>query len=282
MLLSDFIRRSTSMLSGIYPSLEARGIVLMLCQERLGVKSYTHIIEPGYEVTSAVLPRLEDDLRRLSAGEPIQYVLGYAEFCGRRFRVCPSVLIPRPETEQLVSEAVSFICDKGRSCRVLDLCTGSGCIAWSVFLESPGTEVVAVDISDEALGVARSQFAGASPRFVKADVLAGGEGFEYGDFDLVLCNPPYVMESEKLAMRTNVLDYEPGLALFVPDSDPLLFYRAVAVWARRFLRPDGMGLVEINESLGPQTAEVFRRAGYKKTRILQDFRSKYRFVMFGD
>ncbi len=282
MLLSAFIRRGTAKLSGIYPSPEARGIVLMLCQERLGVKSYTHIIEPGYEIPAGALPGLESELERLASGEPIQYVLGYAEFCGHRFHVCPSVLIPRPETEQLVSEAVSLIRSKGGSCRVLDLCTGSGCIAWSVLLESPGTEVVAVDISDEALGVARGQFAGASPRFVKADVLAGGEGFECGDFDLVLCNPPYVMESEKLAMRTNVLDYEPGLALFVPDSDPLLFYRAVAVWARRFLRPDGMGLVEINESLGPQTAEVFRSAGYKKTRILQDFRSKYRFVMFGD
>ena len=252
----------------------------MLCQERLGVKSYTHIIEPGYEVPSSALPGLEDDLRRLSAGEPVQYVLGYAEFCGRRFHVSPSVLIPRPETEQLVSEAVSFLVSAGRSCRVLDLCTGSGCIAWSVFLEADGTEMVGVDISDAALEVARGQFPGPAPKFVKADVLSGGEGFDEGTFDLILCNPPYVMESEKLAMRTNVLDHEPWLALFVPDSDPLLFYRAVAAWARRFLRPGGIGLVEINESLASQTESVFKGAGYGKTEIIRDFFSKYRFVKF--
>lgn len=191
-----------------------------------------------------------------------------------------SVLIPRPETEQLVSEAVSILLSWERPCRVLDLCTGSGCIAWSVFLEVPGTEVVAVDISDAALDVARSQFDGPSPRFVKADVLSGPEGFDEGLFDLVLCNPPYVMESEKSAMRANVLNYEPGLALFVPDADPLVFYRAVAQWARRFLRHGGTGLVEINESLGPQTEAVFKDAGYKETQIVRDFFSKYRFVKF--
>lgn len=252
----------------------------MLCGERLGVSSYTHIIEPGYEIPSSAQAGLESDMGRLADGEPIQYVLGYAEFCGHRFHVCPSVLIPRPETEQMVSEAVSFLLSKDRPCRVLDLCTGSGCIAWSVFLEVKGTDVVAVDISDEALEVARSQFPGASPRFVKADVLSGGEGFDEGSFDLVLCNPPYVMESEKAAMRTNVLGHEPGLALFVPDRDPLLFYRAAAVWSSRFLRPDGLGLVEINESLGPQTEAVFKEAGYEKTEILRDFFSKYRFVKF--
>lgn len=280
MLLSAFIRCGTERLSAIYPSPEAKGIVLMLCEERLGVKSYTHIIEPGYEIPGDALPALESDMDRLAAGEPVQYVLGHADFCGRRFKVNQSVLIPRPETEQLVSEAVSILLSGERPCRVLDLCTGSGCIAWSVFLEVPGTEVVAVDISDAALEVARGQFDGPSPRFVKADVLSGPEGFDEGLFDLVLCNPPYVMESEKSAMRTNVLNYEPGLALFVPDADPLVFYRAVAQWAGRFLRHGGTGLVEINESLGPQTEAVFKDAGYKETQIVRDFFSKYRFVKF--
>ncbi len=253
----------------------------MLCEERLGTKSYTHIIEPQLEVPSDSLSALEADMKRLESGEPIQYVLGYADFCGRRFKVSPSVLIPRPETEQLVSEAVSFLMSRERPCRVLDLCTGSGCIAWSIFYEVPGTEVVAVDISEEALGIARGQFEGPSPRFVKADVLQGGEGFEEeGTFDLITCNPPYVMESEKSAMRKNVLDYEPDIALFVPDSDPLLFYRAVSQWARRFLRPDGVGVVEINESLGERTKAVFEDAGYGNTRIMHDFFSKHRFVKF--
>ena len=281
MLLSAFIKDGIERLSSLYPSPEARGIVLWLCEERLGVKNYTHIVEPLYEITPEEQLGLDADMERLAKGEPIQYVLGYAEFCGRRFKVNPSVLVPRPETEQMVSEAVSLLLSRERPCRVLDLCTGSGCIAWSVALEVPGTEVVAVDISDAALDVARSQFDVApSPIFIKADVLGGGLGFCHGSFDIVICNPPYVRDSERAGMRTNVLDYEPSLALFVPDSDPLVFYRAVAEWAVRLMRPDGVGLVEINESLGPQTEAIYRNAGYAKTQIIRDIFSKYRFVKF--
>ncbi len=252
----------------------------MLCEESLAVKNYTHIIEPQYEIPAAQLPGLEDELRRLSEGEPVQYVLGFAEFCGRRFRVSPAVLIPRPETELLVAEAVSQLLSRERQCRVLDLCTGSGCIAWSLALEVPGTEVVAVDISGQALALAKTQFDAPGPLFVKADVLDSGQDFDCGVFDLLVCNPPYVRESEKALMRPNVLEHEPALALFVPDSDPLLFYRAVSRWAQRFLRPDGTALVEINEALGPETEAVFRDAGLAKTEIIRDFASKSRFVRF--
>ncbi len=280
MLLSGFIRSATSALETLYPSPEARGLVLMLCADLLGVKSYTHIVEPQYEIPQDLLPALREEVRRLAEGEPIQYVLGYAEFCGRRFRVNPSVLVPRPETETLVAEAVAFLHSCGRPCRVLDLCTGSGCIAWSILLEVPGTEVVAADISEDALNVARSQFDGPSPLFVKADVLDTEQDFGHGLFDLVVCNPPYVMESEKSSMRVNVLEHEPPLALFVPDGDPLLFYRAAARWSQRFLRPGGAGIVEINESLGPETESVFRDAGYSKTSIIRDIFSKDRFVRY--
>ena len=253
----------------------------MLCEERLGVKSYTHIVEPGYEIPADRLAELKGELGRLAAGEPIQYVLGYADFCGRRFRVNPSVLIPRPETELLVSEAVSELLARERPCRALDLCTGSGCIAWSLALEVRGTEVVAVDISDDALAVARSQFEEeAGPLFVKADVLDTEQPFGHGEFDVLVCNPPYVMDSERARMRPNVLEHEPGLALFVPDSDPLKFYRAAARWAQRFLRADGVGIVEINEALGSGTEAVFREAGFGKTQIIRDFASKFRFVKF--
>ena len=252
----------------------------MLCEERLGVKSYTHIVEPGLEIPAERLPELEGELRRLAAGEPIQYVLGYADFCGRRFRVSPAVLIPRPETELLVGEAVSELLSRQRPCRALDLCTGSGCIAWSLALEVRGTEVVAADISDDALEVARSQFGEAGPLFVKADVLDTEQPFGHGEFDLLVCNPPYVMESERARMRPNVLEHEPGLALFVSDSDPLKFYRAAARWAQRFLCADGVGIVEINEALGPETEAVFRGAGFEITQIIRDFASKSRFVKF--
>ena len=283
MLLADFIRRGTTSLESLYPSPEARGLVLMLCAERLGVERYTHIVEPQTPVPADREAGLEDDLQRLCAGEPIQYVLGFAEFCGRRFSVGPGVLIPRPETEQLVAEAVTVL--RGRPTpRVLDLCTGSGCIAWSIALDIPGSEVVGVDLSKTALGYARTQsFAGVTgipPRFLQADVLDMEQDFSYGPFDLVVSNPPYVMERERAQMRPNVLEHEPALALFVPDDDPLLFYRAVARWAQRFLVADGVGLVEINEALGPETAALFSSLGLKNVQILRDFAEKPRFIRF--
>ena len=284
MLLAEFIRESVQALEKLYPSPEARGLVLMLCEERLGVRSYTHIVEPLFEIPEAELPGLKADMSRLAAGEPIQYVLGNTEFCGRKFKVAPSVLIPRPETGQLVDESLKLLAAMGRPAKVLDLCTGSGCIAWSVALGAPGVSVTATDISEPALALARSQFedvpSGANaPEFVCSDLLGGCREI-CGCFDLLLSNPPYVMEKEKAAMRRNVLDHEPGIALFVPDDDPLLFYRALASVSLRLLDSSGTGIVEINEALGPETAAVFETAGYKKTEILRDIFGKDRFVRF--
>ena len=307
MLLADFIRDGAARLEKLYPSPEARGLVLMLCRELLGVTNYTHVVEPKTAVPADRLPELEADLARLSAGEPIQYVLGVAEFCDRRFAVGPGVLVPRPETELLVAEAVRTLqeMEPDRAPLVLDLCTGSGCIAWSIALDIRDAEVIGVDLSETALGYARNQFvrdsgssAGMtnnsysgqhyshsgldpeSPSFIQADVLDTEQAFPYGPFDLIVSNPPYVLERERAQMRPNVLDWEPALALFVPDDDPLRFYLAVARWAQRFLRPGGVGLVEINEALGPETAEVFRNAGFKNVQNLPDFYKKVRFVRF--
>ena len=284
MLLAEFIRESVPALEKLYPSPEARGLVLMLCEERLGVRSYTHIVEPLFEIPEAALSGLKADMSRLAAGEPIQYVLGYTEFCGRKFKVGPSVLIPRPETGQLVDESLKLLAAMGRPAKVLDLCTGSGCIAWSVALGAPGVSVTATDISESALALARSQFEDVSsganaPEFVCSDLLGGCREI-CGCFDLLLSNPPYVMEKEKAAMRRNVLDHEPGIALFVPDDDPLLFYRALASVSLRLLDSSGTGIVEINEALGPETAAVFETAGYRKTEILRDIFGKDRFVRF--
>ena len=284
MLLSDFIRSGTARLETLYPSPEARGLVLMLCEELLGVKRYTHIVEPETAVPPEREAELTAGLDRLCAGEPVQYVLGVAEFCGHRFAVGPGVLVPRPETEQLVAEAVRALreMDLDRAPRVLDLCTGSGCIAWSIAKEIRDAEVVGVDLSEEALRYARNQLpsSGASPAFLQADVLDTEQPFPCGPFDLIVSNPPYVLERERAQMRPNVLDWEPGLALFVPDDDPLRFYHAVARWAQRLLRPGGAGLVEINESLGAETAAVFREAGFKNVQILPDFARKNRFIRF--
>lgn len=302
--LKDFIRDSVSALSSVYPVEEAKAAVLALCHEMLGTESYTHVIYPDTTVAEDVLPVLGKAVLRLQKGEPLQYVLGYAEFCGFRFNVTPDVLIPRPETEELcriaVSEAAgltdarSALCGRCASMkemtrlRVLDLCTGSGCIAWTLALSLPGAAVTGADISESALETASSQdlylqaeeLGAIVPRFVRYDVLSGPDGFEPGEFDIILSNPPYVMEGEKAFMRNNVLDYEPSLALFVPDDDPLLFYRSVADFAGKRLRHGGFCLVEINEALGDAAAALFVSAGFSDVAVLMDFRGKNRFVKF--
>lgn len=285
MLLSRFLKEGTASLEALYPLEEARGIVQLLCEHVLGVKSYTHITEPGYCIEEEFLDSLRAAMTRLCAGEPVQYVLGESEFYSRRFRLTPDVLIPRAETELLCREALKLL---RPSSGVLDLCTGSGCIAWTVALESPGTEVLAVDISKAALELAQSQDfssemsgSGAlAPDFIQADILDFQTAFTQRKFDMILSNPPYVMEKEKAAMRKNVLDYEPSIALFVPDNDPLLFYRAVAHWAERLLLPGGCGFVEINEGLGEETASVFRDRGFDSVCVLKDFYEKNRYILF--
>ena len=298
MLLVDFLKEGTQALESLYPAAEARNLVLMLCEELIGTQSYTHIVEPQYVVDKKDEPVLEAGLERLKKGEPVQYVTGVSEFCGRRFHVTPDVLIPRPETELLVREAVKRA-DRIRRMRspygkgaepvrVLDLCTGSGCIAWSVALEVPGVQVVAVDLSEGALQVAKGQDFAAEmkstgalpPVFVRADVLDAQQYLPHGPFDLILSNPPYIREQEKALMRPNVLDFEPEMALFVPDEDPLLFYRAIVTWSQRFLSADGMGLTEINEELGADTQALFTAAGFQDVEQVKDFFDKTRFVFY--
>lgn len=279
MLLRDLISKGTETISQAFPEREAREMVLMFLQHSLGTSRHTHILEPSYEVASEAVAECLAAFDRMAAGEPIQYIIGKAYFYDREFDVTPDVLIPRPETELLVREALNWVRISGRkSMRIADLCTGSGCIAWSMALELPDSDVVAVDISEGALAVASGQkFEGAAPIFMKADVLAcPPEGL--GKFDMILSNPPYVMESEKALMRQNVLGHEPWLALFVSDEDPLLFYRAVASWAKELLNDGGLCLVEINEALGAETAQVFVDAGFHDVEVLQDLNSRDRFV----
>ena len=288
MLLAEFIKASVKDLEGLYPAEEAHKIILLLCESVLGTRSYTHIIEPKYEIDPSRLEQLDGFVTRLCAGEPIQQIVGFSDFCGYRYKVTPDVLIPRPETEMLVRRAVEEAARFSRPVRILDLCTGSGCIAWTLAASVPGAEVVGVDISDPALEVARSQYIGheirekgmMDPVFVKADVLDTEQDFDHGVFDLIVSNPPYVMESEKASMRRNVLEYEPELAIFVPDDDPLVFYRAIARWSERFLAPDGIAMTEINESLGKETEEVFKASGFHHTGIVKDFFYRNRFVVY--
>lgn len=298
MLLAEFVKAGTKALESLYPQKEARSIVLMLCEEVLGTENYTHIVEPEFKIDDKKLPELEAAMERLKKMEPVQYVLGHTEFYGRTFKVDPAVLIPRPETELLCRDAIKLgmrvyrmrspYGKNAEPVRILDLCTGSGCIAWTMALSIPGSRVTAVDISDTALEVAAGQdFASElksketfRPEFIKADVLDSEQEIELGPFDMVLSNPPYIMESEKEDMRRNVLEYEPESALFVPDDDPLLFYRAIARWSQRFMSPDGVGLSEVNESLARQTETVFKAAGYAHTEIVRDLSDKNRYIIY--
>lgn len=288
MFLSDFLSEGLRRLEPLYPAAEARNILSLLCEERLGVKRYTHIVEPGYIIDPELLPSLLKDLDALSLGTPVQYVLGFAEFCGRRFNVNPDVLIPRQETELLCAEASRLCGSMASRPRILDLCTGSGCIAWTLALDNPGAAVTGIDVSEKALTVASGQdFSGEltaseaiAPEFSQFDILRDDIPFPQGSFDILVSNPPYIIESEKASMRRNVLYFEPPLALFVPDADSLLFYRAIARWSSRVLVPGGCGIVEINETLGDQTAGIFLDSGFSGVHILQDFFKKNRFVVY--
>lgn len=287
MLLKDFIKDSVAALSGLYPKEEARSMIMFYCADVLGFPSYQHITEPKTEVPAELLEQAQDDMRRLAASEPLQYVLGYTEFCGRSFKVDHRALIPRVETELLCMKAEEMA-PKKDGLKILDLCTGSGCIAWTLALDLPGAEVVATDLSAEALSLAREQFRRISkkvvrPRFVEADLLdidgtikAAAEP----SFDVITANPPYVMNSEKVEMRPNVLGWEPHMAIFAPDRDPLAFHKAIAVTALRLLAPEGYGIVEINTELAEETAAVFSQAGFSSVEIIRDFFDRPRFVSF--
>lgn len=298
MLLKDLIKEGTDIISSMYPEREAREMVFAYLESVIGTRRHTHIIEPEYQVDDDAASQAVEAFRRMASGEPLQYVTGKAYFYGREFNVTPDVLIPRPETELLCRAVTDFVKMKSEV-RILDLCTGSGCIAWTLALEIPGAQVTAVDISEGALAVASAQdFAdemsrtcAVAPDFLKADVLSchpepslchpeRSEGSFPSHFDIIVSNPPYVMDSEKALMRKNVLDHEPHLALFVPDDDPLLFYRAVAQWALQLLKPGGFGIVEINEALGEETAEIYRRNGFSAVTIIKDLNDKDRFVSF--
>lgn len=292
MLLSELIRIGSGLLVDLYPEREAREMVFAYMESSAGTKRYTHIVEPQYQIADELADKCVSDFRRMASGEPLQYVLNEAWFYGRRFNVTPDVLIPRPETEILCRTVLTDLPDgvfasSGRVPRILDLCTGSGCIAWTLALEMPGSEVIGADISDGALTVAENQdfseemsHTGAlRPRFIKADVLSQPSD-DIGKFDIIVSNPPYVMESEKALMRSNVLEHEPHLALFVSDDDPLIFYRAVAQWALRLLNPGGFGMVEINEALASETEEIFRNLNFNDVRTVKDLNDKDRFVTF--
>ena len=280
-------RQLIAALTPLHGAGEARAIVRMVMEERFGLSQTDLLLGKGTDFSADDLAEWEKIASRLLTGEPVQYVLGHASFCGHRFHVTPDVLIPRPETEELTRMAIEDVRTMIGTCKreqssvnILDLCTGSGCIAVTLALAFPSAQVTGIDVSNTALDIAQSNathLGAGNVTFVQADVL-NCRGAEDKTFDLIVSNPPYVRDSEADEMSRTVLDHEPHLALFVPDDDPLRFYRAIAGIARSSLRPGGYVVVETSSSLARQTAHLFRDEGFCDFEVRTDQFGRERMV----
>lgn len=266
-----------------YEDGEARAIARILIEELFGL-SYTDIVCGATDQLSADdTLRLDTAVRRIEQGEPLQHVLGYADFCGNHFGVNASVLIPRPETEWLVDEGERLMNGASNAApsapkRILDIGTGSGCIAISLKLHLGEAYVEAWDISEEALRTAESNAKAlkAEVAFCKRDALRAEESV--APWDLIVSNPPYICDSERAAMDDNVLLHEPHTALFVPDDDPLRFYRAIARYALRSLSNGGSLLFECNTRYAEATGKMMREMGFEDVTVNDDCFGLPRFV----
>jgi release factor glutamine methyltransferase len=263
-------------LEGYRPE-EARAIVFLLLEHYLLLRR-TDVVAGKPIPTNPPQPDWNELIRRLNRHEPVQHLIGTTEFCGLEFQVSPAVLIPRPETEELIRLIVRDYAETTGELNIIDIGTGSGCIAVTLARFLPQASVLAWDLSPEALEVAQlnARTLLAEVEFEQRDILNVGE--ENRRFECVVSNPPYVTLSEAEHMETNVLRYEPHLALFVEDQDPLLFYKAVAGFGQQHLNANGACFVEINERFGQQTQQVFEERGYRNVQIFKDIHGKERFV----
>lgn len=266
-----------SRLQPYYTAEEVSALSRIVCCDLLGQAPTDYYLGKDIVLSSKKEQELKDILQRLSRFEPLQYIEGRTLFLGREFWVAPGVLIPRPETEELVELMLKEI---PADARILDVGTGSGCIAISLAKELPDALVTAWDVSPEALSVARANARKlqADVRFVECDVLAC-QVDEVGLYDVIVSNPPYVTEAEKADMEPNVLQWEPSLALFVPDDDPLRFYRRIAVLGRDMLADGGRLYFEINRAYGREMVEMLRTMGYVGVRVEKDLSQNDRFVI---
>lgn len=261
-----------------YPDGEARWMVRIIFEKLKGWNRTEMMIRADQEISPFIAGKVDEITRRLLDHEPIQYILGEARFYGLTLNVTPDVLIPRPETEELVDMIVADA--HGRSdLRVMDLCTGSGCIAIALARNLPFAEVTAIDISAKALEVAagNATLTKTTIHFRNADVLSLPRP-DKADMDIIVSNPPYIAESERATMDPNVLDHEPSLALFVPDSDPLKFYRAISSYSRLALRPGGRLYFEINPLFAPQLLSMLEADGWTEITVTPDMQRKQRFI----
>ena len=301
-------------LSEKFPQREAEQLMRILLEDLFGIDLKRQLMDPNLCIDERQHYLLSEAVRRLLEGEPVQYVTGMARFGDLLIKVSPAVLIPRPETEELVqkigtglsrkttiqpchssmgSAAMSFQRGQVREresmdsvaksqkppFRIWDIGTGSGCIAIALAKQFPDAEVIAFDVSDEALQIAKqnAESNDAKVTFVHDDVLHPTSDYFNQPVDLVVSNPPYVCDSERAAMEANVLDWEPDTALFVPDDDPLRFFLKILELAKKQLNPDWQVWFEINERMGEEMLLLCREMGFAEAEVLEDYVGKQRF-----
>ena len=270
-------------LTPLYDAGEAQAIVRTVLDVKYGMTLTDIICGKVNEISADEERKLEEIIIRLQKGEPVQYVLGEADFAGRTFHVEPGVLIPRPETAELcqwIEEDVSSLEADERK-QILDICTGSGCIAITLGLTIPNSEVTGWDISEDALKIAQGNVKLLDAGNVKIeyqDALKLAETSDAGRWNIIVSNPPYICEKEKADMEKNVLEHEPSLALFVPDEDPLKFYRAIAEYASSALKSGGALYFEINPIYEKETREMLLRLDFKDIETKEDAFGKKRMM----
>ncbi|MFI3305775.1 MAG: peptide chain release factor N(5)-glutamine methyltransferase [Rikenellaceae bacterium] len=264
----------------IYGDCEASQIARMIAEELLGWSRMDMLLSQGMDcgVDESVAQRI---LSEIEAGRPVQYIIGEVEFCDMRFKVREGVLIPRPESEELVR----WIVDDARRSEmrggaILDIGTGSGALAIALSRELVSYSVTALDISQEAIGMASENRDNLAPSvaIIEGDALRGVENYTSCSYDIIVSNPPYIPRSEEADMRVNVTKYEPHIALFVPDDDPLLFYRAIARSAAKLLTPNGRLYYEIHENFAAATKDMLEAEGFARVEIRVDINDKERMI----
>ena len=280
--MQNTINKLKQSLSPLYDSREMTAIIALLFEDVCGLSRLDMLMNPNIVLSEEKSEILSCYAEMLAEGVPVQQVLGYEYFLGRRFEVNPDVLIPRPETAELVDWIVS---EAPIGVNVLDVGTGSGCIAISLAALINNSRVFAYDLSTKALKTAilnAERLNISNVTFVHKDILESqNERFEHpnvDNFDIIVSNPPYIMHKEKSEMSANVLDYEPHLALFVPDSDPLLFYRAIGNYGLKNLRHGGRLYFEINAALGRETCQLLESLGYRDIILRKDLNGLDRMI----
>ncbi len=269
MTLSEFKQIFLEKLIPLYGTNEAQSLFRILINHFLGLRPVDLILQKDKKLTETQYEQLANRLERLVEEEPIQYILGETEFFGLAFNLTSDVLIPRQETEELVAWILSSTAVK-KTISILDIGTGSGCIAISLAKQLPNAEVHAMDVSPKALAVAKknAELHNVAITFVEQDILETSVLSK--DFDIIVSNPPYVRELEKAEMQKNVLDNEPALALYVPDADPLIFYQQITRLAKEHLSPNGVLFFEINQYLGQEMRTLLEDQNFESIELRKD------------